>query len=109
MNKGVIIGGIVVLALGGAGYYFYKKNKSEQNEATTETKSISFSTANPSSLLDETADEKEAETTDEKEAETTTETANEGVNGIVGIGAFSTSRGKMLSTKYSDERTGLIL
>ncbi len=101
MNKGVIIGGIVVLALGGAGYYFYKKNKSEQNEATTETKSISFSTANPSSLLDETADE--------KEAETTTETANEGVNGIVGIGAFSTSRGKMLSTKYSDERTGLIL
>lgn len=90
-----------MLALGGAGYYFYKKNKSEQNEATTETKSISFSTANPSSLLDETADE--------KEAETTTETANEGVNGIVGIGAFSTSRGKMLSTKYSDERTGLIL
>lgn len=90
-----------MLALGGAGYYFYKKNKSEQSEETTETKSISFSTANPSSLLDETADE--------KEAETTTETANEGVNGIVGIGAFSTSRGKMLSTKYSDERTGLIL
>lgn len=105
MNKGVIIGGIVVLALGGAaGYYFYKKNKSEQSEETTETKSIPFSTANPSSLLDETADEKEAETTTE-----TTETADEGVNGILGIGAFSTSRGKMLSTKYSDERTGLIL
>ena len=104
MNKGVIIGGIVVLALGGAGYYFYKKNKSEQSEATTETKSIPFSTANPSSLLDETADEKEAETTTE-----TIETADEGVNGILGIGAFSTSRGKMLSTKYSDERTGLIL
>lgn len=105
MNKGVIIGGIVVLALGGAaGYYFYKKNKSEQSEETTETKSISFSTANPSSLLDETADEKEAETTTE-----TIETADEGVNGILGIGAFSTSRGKMLSTKYSDERTGLIL
>lgn len=108
MNKGLIIGGIAVLAIGGAaGYYFYKKNKSEQSEATTvttETKSISFSTANPSSLLDETADEKEAETTTE-----TTETADEGVNGILGIGAFSTSRGKMLSTKYSDERTGLIL
>ncbi len=95
MNKGLIIGGIAVLAIGGAGYYFYKKNKAESEE-NAETKSVSFS-ASTTPNTEETADEKESET------------ADEGVNGILGIGAFSTSRGEMLRTRYNDERTGLII
>jgi LPXTG-motif cell wall-anchored protein len=98
MSKGLIIGGIVVLLVGGgAGYYFYKKKKSESAEST-ETKQISASAVNPTTLANETADEKDVET----------ESTNEGVNGILGIGAFSTSRGEVLKNKLRDECTGLI-